>query len=939
MAYPLAALQLVAWVVAAGAVWAPLFWCESPAAGVPGPAGNGVDPLRRSRRLGVAAAASAFVLAVLELATTASALGATGDGGGGLALAVELAGSTRFGRIRLARALAALGLALTLGVVGRAGGADRRPGRLRAGARGWPAALALAGFATFSFSGHAMDVGQRALAVAVDLVHGVAAAAWAGVLAHLAASRWPPETPDAVACVGRFSGWAMSWLSVLGLTGAFGARAQLAGLAGVVFTPYGQLLALKMALLAGALAAAAVSLVVHSLRHWAPDRVARVVRRAVRVEAALALGVVVAAGLLRSTPPPVPASAVEARTFTWHVEGGPVRLTLHPMAAGPQGPVEVRFELRSPERPGGVPRLTLDMPDHPMLPVRVALHPRPAALPPGSGAGGTGDERRYEGHATLAMAGPWQGRLEWGDPREEPLPLTFTFTVEGARAPSGGFRVSLVDPWRFPRRAGLLAGACFLAGVAVAMGIRLFGRLATRPLVPLMAVPLGAAAFAFGQAAFFPATPATFETNPLPATPEVLARGATLVAQHCGPCAQWLAARPPGTDGDYFWWLREGYPSGSLAARKQALGRLLLDTDIWAMVRFARRGCAMAPPQVAGAAGGARSAGPSGCPAPDPAMALPASDAMRAGPYVVAIAVTPALPGANRLRVFLTDLFGKPVGGARVTARLAVLPWVGDERAAGPGGGAGETPWSELSEEEEGVYAGDMRTAVPHGGPEHRLVAEVAVQGPAGEASARFEWATPVRSARDLLGQAVRAMERLTALEEVQELDTGTARWRYRIRYRAPDVMSMTVFDERGLAQAEIRVAGSVQRERRAGGTWTERPWPGGSFRWPDYGYWQEFTNPLRLRTETVDGRPMVVVGAYHPASQTYWRLWVERGTARVHRVQMVGPAHFMTSVFEGFEPAAGSGDVEAEGAEGRAGVRARRQKAALAIDQEVEHP
>lgn len=902
MAYLLATAQLVVWVVAAGAAWVPAFWLGCPAASARTPSSTVLDPLERSRHLGVAAAALALVLALADLLATATALAALNGAESSLARAMDLAWSTRFGQARLARAFCALGLAVALGKPHTPGGAAGDRGRFGRAARPWTTVLALLGFATFSFSGHAMDVGQWALAGAVDLLHLAAAAAWAGVLAHLAVSRWPPAPPHTVRCVGRFSGWAMGCLAVLGLTGAFSARAYLPGLAGLVAAPYGQLLALKMVLLAGALAAAAVSLLAHSLEAQDLERVARKVRRAVQVEAVLALSVVATAGLLRSTPPPVPPARVEARTFTWTVEGKQVQLALQPVIAGSQGPVEVRWELTGPA-PEGNPRLTLDMPEHPMVPIRVALQPRLVGLPGDSGAASRGGGRIYEGRAVLPMAGTWQGRLEWGGPQARLSPFTFTFTVEPPLAPPGLFRLSLVDPWRSSRRAALLVAAFLLAGAAVAVGLRLFARPATRPVTPLMAVPLGVAAFAFGQAAFFAATPAAFKRNPLTPTPEVLARGAALVAQHCGPCAQWLAARPPGTDGDYFWWLREGYPGGSWAARKQALGRLLSDADIWAMVSYARRGCSvpsLGPPASSSAHG---ALGKPGCPAPDPTMALPVSDARRAGPYVVAVNLSPALPGSNELRVLVSDLVGRPAAGARVMVRAAEPAGPAGQVATNPVDGSGGGPWSELVEEEEGVYSGTL--TIPDGRPEGPLGVELVVQGPSGEASAGFEWDLPVRTAWELLRQAVRAMEQLTALEEVQELDTGSARWRYRIRYRAPDTMWMTALDERGEAQLEVRINGSVQLERRPGEAWHERAWSGGSFRWPDYGYWQEFTNPLRLRTEPMGGRRMAVVGAYHPVSQTYWRLWVEERSGRVYRLEMVGPAHFMTSVFQGFEPAA----------------------------------
>lgn len=941
------------------------------------------EPPAASRRLGVAAAAFACGLAVADWMATAAALPAAD--GGLWSGAVQLAGSTRFGQARLIRALCALGLALVLELprVRPEGGRGCGPGRLgwlgRA-SRGWAeqtrrqwagrtrrgcaGALAGLGLATFAFNGHAMDVGQWAVAGAADLLHLAAAAGWAGVLAHLAVSRWPPAPPETVACVSRFSAWAMGCLAVLALTGAFAARLHLPGPAALGVTPYGQLLGLKLVLLAGALAAAGVSLFAHSLWAEQPQRVARWVGRAVRVEALLALGVVAVAGLLRSTPPPDPAAAVEARTFTWNVADGSLRLTLQPVVTDPGAPVTVHWQLQAPEVPGAAARLTLDMPGHPMVPVQVALRPAGAraAAPPGSE--GSQRVQVLQGESILAMAGNWQGRLEWGGAGTPTVALGFTFSVQAPPTPPGQVRLSLVEPWRSPRRAAWLVSAGVLAAGAVWVGVRLFQRPQTRPWTPVVALPLAGAVALFGQAVLFAATPTAFERNPLPATPEVLARGAALVAQHCGPCARWLATRPPGTEGDYFWWLREGYPQGSLAARRQQLGRLVSETDLWAMVSYLRRGCPVPTPGMAGrwALGtsadrtsgmpGGRAPGmlagptsgtsadrtsgvPAGstpgmladrpvdgepdraaCPAPDPATPLPVADALRAGPYLVAAALSPALPGDNELRLWLSDLSGQPLGGAQVRVRTRWEPALAAGAKAGkpsrlPVGAAareGAAGWVELAEEETGVYSGTL--AIPREGPQgwwtaRVLVTEVVVQGPAGEGQARFAWELPVRTAAGLLRQAMQAMQQLTAVEEVQEMETGSARWRYRIRYWAPDRLFMAVFDGRGQAQLEVQVMGSLQKERRPGEPWRVRTSSGARFRWPEYGYWKELTNPLRLRTETDQGQELVVVGAYHPASNTYWRLWVQERTGYVHRLEMLGASHFMTSVFRGFEPQA----------------------------------
>jgi putative copper export protein/mono/diheme cytochrome c family protein len=172
---------------------------------------------------------------------------------------------THFGQILTAR-LAALGVALLLSL------AHAATVRVLA-------LLATVGIAlSLSLTGHASDWGDLTLAVAVDWAHGVAASAWTGGLIALAlvvvrrGTTWSHGSLATVA--SRFSRLAGLSLAAVIATGSYNAWAQLGALSRLWATTYGQVLIVKLAIVAALVWLGAVNRYV-LLPRLAPSRAAR----------------------------------------------------------------------------------------------------------------------------------------------------------------------------------------------------------------------------------------------------------------------------------------------------------------------------------------------------------------------------------------------------------------------------------------------------------------------------------------------------------------------------------------------------------------------------------------------------------------------------------------------------------------------------------------
>jgi copper transport protein len=121
--------------------------------------------------------------------------------------------------------------------------------------------------ASFSLTGHAAEAQPRLLAETADVVHLAAAGLWLGGLATLflaylpdvAGDARPAARSEAVDLLARWSRTAAAAVVLLLVTGTYQAWREVRSLGALTGTSYGRLLLLKLVVVAGVLAVAAVS--------------------------------------------------------------------------------------------------------------------------------------------------------------------------------------------------------------------------------------------------------------------------------------------------------------------------------------------------------------------------------------------------------------------------------------------------------------------------------------------------------------------------------------------------------------------------------------------------------------------------------------------------------------------------------------------------------
>jgi copper transport protein len=215
---------------------------------------------------------------------------------------------SRNGALQLTRAgvLAAGGIAALL-LAGRAS----RVALVVAGA------AALAGVVLLTASGHASAV-PGISAFASQVVHVAAAGVWATGVVLLAIVAWRPgvvtrQREPLVRCLPRFSAMALVSVGLVGVTGFYASWSQTGSLLDVG-TDYGRALLIKLVLAASALAVGGLNFVFGERLPAIAGRLSgrvKGMRARLGVEIALTLAVLLATGLLSTTPPTDDARGVE----------------------------------------------------------------------------------------------------------------------------------------------------------------------------------------------------------------------------------------------------------------------------------------------------------------------------------------------------------------------------------------------------------------------------------------------------------------------------------------------------------------------------------------------------------------------------------------------------------------------------------------------------
>lgn len=287
---------------------------------VPEPVAVGVQ-LARRRLLAVASgcAAAAAAVGVTTLAEEGRrAAAAGGDRTLGRAVS-ELLTGTRWGHLWIAREAALIALAAVIvGIGSRLGEPATRRSTV------WPvsaAALVLAVACIEGLASHSVALqSARAAAVAAYSLHVLTALLWLGALPALVLVLFPrvaglPPREVVRACRGPFSALIVISVTVLVVTGLYGAGRQVPEPGQLLSTTYGRTLLLKTALLAavGGLGLANSALL-HGRRLERPGRLVRAPRgaspsrRLILLEASAGAVLLAAAGLLAETAPPRPAA-------------------------------------------------------------------------------------------------------------------------------------------------------------------------------------------------------------------------------------------------------------------------------------------------------------------------------------------------------------------------------------------------------------------------------------------------------------------------------------------------------------------------------------------------------------------------------------------------------------------------------------------------------
>ena len=450
---------------------------------------------------------------------------------------------------------------------------------------------------TLSLTSHgAATAGVRNAALLVDYLHLLAAAVWVGALFHFAPAiplilRLPsPQQRRAClsAIVPRLSVIGVLSVGTLVLTGLFSAWAQVT-VAPALITPYGLALAVKAAIVLPLLLLGAVNLV------WIRPRLARGgdsgrwLRRIVAGEAALAVLVVAAVGVLTSLEPARQVAARERRgveeslLFRDTAEGASITLEIEPGRLGPN-----RLTILLEDRLGS--------PIDNATGVSVRLTYLDADL---------GEERRQAASvggglyaledAQLGIAGAWQAELVVRRP--DAFDARTAFRFEAAADGSGGS--AAISP--SPDTARLLLGG----------GLALLGVLFTATALPLggwytragVGVMLPGIAGLFAGAAILVSAGEEETRNPFPPHPESLEAGRAVYEQRCQTChglagrgdgpaaadldpapADLVVHAPLHPEHDLFRFVHDGIPGTAMAP----LGDRLSDDEIWHVVNYVK---------------------------------------------------------------------------------------------------------------------------------------------------------------------------------------------------------------------------------------------------------------------------------------------------------------------------------------------------------------
>ncbi len=450
--------------------------------------------------------------------------------GANLADALARFAATRTGLLFAARLLLTGLMASDVLGIGEIGSGSPR--------RWWLAAALCTGIvATFSLQSHAAAL-SSITGTALDWLHFAAVSVWMGGLLPLAVAMYRTRTqgeeagyPALSALVPRFSWIALSSMTLIVLTGVYNGFLLTRTLDAVTDTSYGRVLLVKFLIVMVLVALGAINLKVLTprLAHAGLDA-ARWLGRTVRLELALGVGVLLAAGLLTSLAPAYDALQAQQRLgFTgWASEDG-VNLTLR-IAPVKVGEDEFGVDVDD-TRPGASANPATVL-------LRIKTLDQDLGLTEVQMASAGGQRYTARG-AYFAQAGNWAVDVIVRRPGFNDVRHRFTLALAGAPVVATPAPVESTRPNPIPADAA-----------SIARGKALY----TANCLPCH----GAGGKGDG--------PVGLTLNPRPAD----------LTKHTVPGVH--------TDGQLWKWITSGYPKSSMPA----FDKLLSDSDRWDLVNYIR---------------------------------------------------------------------------------------------------------------------------------------------------------------------------------------------------------------------------------------------------------------------------------------------------------------------------------------------------------------
>ena len=184
---------------------------------------------------------------------------------------------------------------------------------------GGPAVLVVAALglaAATAWTSHAAGrLGPRAVPLALDGLHQVAAAVWIGGLAHLLALAWSSRAGWPASALKRFSGIALMSVGVLVAAGVGLSLVYMDGPGALLATAYGSMVLTKAAILLPMLGLGAANFVAVRALPAGDEVGASTLRRFVEVELGLGITVLFVAASLTSLPPAADVAATDRATL------------------------------------------------------------------------------------------------------------------------------------------------------------------------------------------------------------------------------------------------------------------------------------------------------------------------------------------------------------------------------------------------------------------------------------------------------------------------------------------------------------------------------------------------------------------------------------------------------------------------------------------------